>query len=154
QQFIAIKNGSILQFAARSSGSGRGFTGDLVVLGEAYALKSSGVAALLPTLSATSVERNPQARFPSSEGMRESDLLAAFREQGIAKSSDRLAYFEWSADDDADPDDKDAWYQANPALGIRISEEYVQDELDSFKDITDGLEKFNRERLGIWARLG
>lgn len=154
QPSIAMKNGSILQFAARSSGSGRGFTGDLVVLDEAYALKSSEMAALLPTLSAKSVEGNPQVWFTSSAGMPESDLLASLREQGIEKSSDRLAYFEWSADDGADPDDKDAWYQANPALGIRISEEYVQDELNSFKDIADGLEKFNRERLGIWARLG
>lgn len=86
--------------------------------------------------------------------MPESDALAALREQGIDGSSDRLAYFEWSTDDDADADDVDSWYEANPALGYRISEEYIQDELDSFKDIPDGMEKFKRERLGIWARLG
>lgn len=154
QPSIAMQNGSVLQFAARSSGSGRGFTGDLVVLDEAYALKSSEMAALLPTLSAKSVAGNPQVWFTSSAGMPESDLLASLREQGADGSSDRLAYFEWSATDDSDPDDVDAWYEANPALGIRISEEYVQDELDSFKDIADGIEKFNRERLGIWARLG
>lgn len=143
----------VLQFAARSSGSGRGFTGDLVVLDEAYALKSAEMAALLPTMSAKSVEGNPQVWFTSSAGMLDSDLLAGLREQGIAKSSDRLAYFEWSADDDADLTDKDAWYQANPALGIRISEEYVQDEHDTFM-ASNSEEEFRRERLGIWAKLG
>lgn len=153
QPSITMKNGHVLQFAARSSGSGRGFTGDLVVLDEAYALKSSEMAALLPTMSAKSIAGNPQVWFTSSAGMPESDLLAGLREQGMDGTAERLAYYEWSADDDSDPLDKDSWYQANPALGYRISEEYVQDEYDTF--IAAGaLEEFNRERRGIWAKLG
>ena len=143
----------ILQFAARSSGSGRGFTGDLVVLDEAYALKSSEMAALLPTMSAKSISGNPQLWFTSSAGMPESDLLAGLREQGVSRSADRLAYFEWSAADDADMLDKDSWYQSNPALGYRISEEFIQDEYDTFMT-ADASEEFKRERLGIWAKLG
>lgn len=143
----------ILQFAARSSDSGRGFTGDLVVLDEAYALKASEMAALLPTMSAKSITGNPQLWFTSSAGMPESDLLAGLREQGMSKSADRLAYFEWSAADDADMLDKDSWYESNPALGYRISEEFIQDEYDTF--MTAGAsEEFKRERLGIWAPLG
>jgi phage terminase large subunit-like protein len=153
QPSITMKNGHILQFAARSSGSGRGFTGDLVVLDEAYALKASEMAALLPTMSAKSIDGNPQVWFTSSAGMPESDLLAGLREQGMSRSADRLAYFEWSAEDDADPLDKDSWYQANPALGYRISEEFIQDEYDTFM-AAGADEEFKRERLGIWARLG
>lgn len=147
------KKDHILQFAARSSGSGRGFTGDLVVLDEAYALKSAEMAALLPTMSAKSISGNPQVWFTSSAGMPESDLLAGLREQGMSGSADRLAYFEWSTDADSDPLDKDSWYEANPALGYRISEEYIQDEYDTFM-AADALEEFNRERRGIWAKLG
>lgn len=147
------KKDHILQFAARSSGSGRGFTGDLVVLDEAYALKASEMAALLPTMSAKSIDGNPQLWFTSSAGMPESDLLAGLREQGMSKTADRLAYYEWSADDGAEMTDKDAWYQANPALGYRISEEYVNDEYESFM-AADASEEFKRERLGIWAKLG
>lgn len=147
------KKDHILQFAARSSGSGRGFTGDLVVLDEAYALKSAEMAALLPTMSAKSISGNPQVWFTSSAGMPQSDLLAGLREQGISGSADRLAYFEWSTDPDSDPLDKDSWYEANPALGYRISEEYIQDEYDTFL-AADALEEFNRERRGIWAKLG
>lgn len=154
QPQIAMQNGNVLQYAARSSGSGRGFTGDLVVLDEAYALKSSEIAALLPTLSAKSITGNPQVWFTSSAGMPESDLLASLREQGMSGDAGRLAYFEWSATDDADPLDRDSWYEANPALGYRISEEYIEDEYRTFEELPDGLEKFKRERLGIWAPLG
>lgn len=152
---ITLKNGNKLSYAARSKGSGRGFTGDLIILDEAYALRADEMAAMVPTMAARSMVGNPQLWFTSSAGMPESDLLNAIRQEGIARSSDRLAYFEWSADDDADINDVDAWYTANPGLGIRISEQYVMDELETMlSDPTEGKEKFNRERLGIWAKLG
>jgi phage terminase large subunit-like protein len=151
---ITLKNGNQLLYAARSKGSGRGFTGNLVVLDEAYALKQDEMAALLPTMAAKSIEGNPQVWFTSSAGMADSDLLANLREQGKNKSSDRLAYFEWSAEDGADPADRDAWYLANPGLGIRISEEFVQDEYDTLVLGEGDDEQFKRERLGIWATLG
>lgn len=151
---ITMKNGSVLQYAARSKGSGRGFTGDLVILDEAYALKSAEMDALLPTMAAKSIDGNPQVWFTSSAGMPESDLLESLRQQGISKSSDRLAYYEWSTPDDADPLDREGWYQANPGLGYRISEEFIQDEYDTLVGKGGSDEGFKRERLGIWARLG
>lgn len=57
----------------------------------------------------------------------------------------KLAYFEWSAPDDAGHDDPEAWAQANPALGIRISEESVEMERGGLEP-----EDFARERLGIF----
>lgn len=150
---ITMKNGNQVQYAARSAGSGRGFTGDLIVLDEAYALRSAERAALVPTLAAKSMFGNPQVWFTSSAGMPASDLLASLREEGIAKA-DRLAFFEWSALESADSEDVDAWYEANPGLGYRISEDYIRDELVSFQADADGVEAFRRERLGIWARVG
>jgi len=154
QPSITMKNGNVLRFAARSSGGGRGFTGDLVVLDEAYSLKAAEMDALLPTMAAKSIDGNPQVWFASSAGMADSDMLASLREQGMSGSTDRLAYYEWSADDDADPLSRDAWYQANPGLGYRISEEYVQDEFDTLVRTGGSDEGFKRERLGIWAKLG
>src|SRR5690242_21208905 len=46
--------------------------------------------------------------------------------RSIAGENKRLAYFEWSAEDDAEPDDPEGWAQANPGLGIRITLEHVQ----------------------------
>jgi len=57
----------------------------------------------------------------------------------------RLAYFEWSCPDDADPDDSDAWAQANPALGIRIDPDFIRTERGALEP-----EDFLRERLGIF----
>lgn len=151
---IMLKNGNRLVYAARSKGSGRGFTGDLIVLDEAYALKLDEIAALVPTMAAKSIEGNPQIWFTSSAGMPESDLLASYRKQGKEKSSDRLAYFEWSADDNAATDDVAAWYRANPGLGYRISEEFIQDEMETMISESGDDEQFRRERLGIWAKLG
>lgn len=152
---ITLKNGNKLSYAARSKGSGRGFTGDLIILDEAYALRADEMAAMVPTMAARSMVGNPQLWFTSSAGMPESDLLNAIREEGKARSSDRLAYFEWSAEDGTDINDVDGWYMANPGLGIRISEQYVMDELETMlSDPLEGKEKFDRERLGIWAKLG
>lgn len=150
---ITLKNGNKLTYAARSKGSGRGFTGDLIIMDEAYALRADEMAAMVPTMAAKSMVGNPQLWFTSSAGMPESDLLNSIRNEGITRSSSRLAYFEWSAEDDADSNDVRSWYAANPSLGISISEQYVMDELETM--VVDGEdEKFKRERLGIWARLG
>lgn len=147
---ITLKNGNRLAYAARSKGSGRGFTGDVVILDEAYALELDEMAALLPTMAARSMQGNPQVWFTSSAGRPDSTLLASLRKQGREKKVDRLAYFEWSAEPTLDSTDIAGWYQANPGLGVRISEEYVQDEFDTLAKETGTDEQFRRERLGIW----
>ncbi len=70
-----------------------------------------------------------------------------------ARSDDpgALAYFEWSVDA-ADPEsipvatlsDPEAWARANPAMGIRISREHIENELRSM-----GPRVFAVERLGV-----
>ncbi|MBW0088245.1 terminase [Pseudonocardia sp. KRD-184] len=142
EEGIELKSGARLRFVARSTGSGRGFSGDTVILDEAYNLASEGMAALLPTLSA---RPNPQIWYTSSAGMSSSDQLRRVRERGVAGTSKRLAFFEWSAPSDASLDDREAWAQANPALGRRITEEFVESERDAMDD-----EGFARERLGVW----
>lgn len=143
---VELKNGNRLRILARSSGGGRGFSGDTIVLDEAYALSRAEMAALFPTMAAKSMVESPQIWYASSAGMLSSDVLEGVRERGVAGTDESLAYAEWSADPGADPDDRDAWYVSNPALGIRISEDYVLSERGALGD-----EEFKRERLGIWA---
>lgn len=140
-----------VKFLARRGGdSGRGFTGDLVVLDEAYNLPDSVIAAMMPTMAARSMDGSPQIWYTSSAGMPESEVLHRIRERGMSpKDEGRLAYFEWSAPDDADADDPRTWAQANPSLGFLIDDEFVATERKSLED-----EEFKRERLGIWAKLG
>lgn len=143
---IVLNDGRTLRFLARTHGSGRGLTADMLILDEAYALKQGELAALMPTLATS---ENPQTIYTSSAGMPNSEVLESVRERGKNKASKGLAYFEWSAKEDADPDDMDALIEANPGLGTRLSLEHVASERGAMDD-----ETFKRERLGIWAKIG
>jgi phage terminase large subunit-like protein len=139
---IELKNGKRLRFIARSSGSGRGFAADLVILDEAYNLGDDAMAALLPTLS---TRPNPQVWYTSTAGMPTSVQLGRVRERGLSGSDPSLAFFEWSVDGAAyDPEDPADWARANPGLGIRISAEYVARERAALPP-----DAFARERLGV-----
>lgn len=146
QSKIVLKNGLELQIGARTPDQGRGKSFDVLVMDEAYALTSSEVAALTPTLTTA---HNPQTIYASSAGMPKSEVLAKVRKRGMDPDTKSLAYFEWSAPEDADPDDIDALIEANPGLGIRMDLEHVAQERGSMSD-----EEFKRERLGIWASIG
>jgi len=139
---IELKSGQRLRFVARSNGSGRGFTGDLVILDEAYNLGDEAMAALLPTLSA---RPNPQVWYTSTAGQETSVQLGRVRERGLAGNDPSLAFFEWSVDETrysaADPV---CWAQANPGLGVRISREYVELEQAALT-----VDAFARERLSV-----
>lgn len=143
---VQLKNGARLRYATRTSGAGRGFSADLLVLDEAYALTNAQHGAIMPTMSARSLSGNPQIWYTSSAGMPASDTLARLRGRGIAGEDEAFAFFEWSVSEDADPEDKANWAVANPALGIRISEGAVASELRS-----QDREQFLRERLGVWV---
>ncbi|MGI5493874.1 hypothetical protein [Microtetraspora malaysiensis] len=142
--------GGRLRFIARSKGSGRGFTGWLNILDEAQELTAAQMAAILPTMSAVA---NPQIWYfgtpPSDPGA----WVYGLRADGEA-GVDRMAHFDWGADlnlgEPADVRrglaDVDLWYACNPALGQRISEEFVRDEATP-----SGLgDQFLVERLGVW----
>jgi hypothetical protein len=147
EQAIELKDGNRLRFLARSTGSGRGLTGDTVYLDEAFALTDAMMGALLPTLSAVP---NPQLWYTSSAPRMSSEVLHSLRERGRAGSTDRMMYAEWGLDEGADLDDPDNWYLTNPAMGIRIGEEFVRAELEAMVSMPA---EFGRERLGIAEQL-
>lgn len=147
---ITHRCGNRIKFLSRASGSGRGFTGDLVVLDEAYSLPEAMMASLMPTMAAKTQLGSPQIWYTSSAGMPDSTVLERVRKRALDPvGEDRLAFYEWSTAEDADPADPASWAQANPALGLRISAEYVESERRALDD-----ETFKRERLGIWAKIG
>lgn len=143
EQAIELKTGERLRFLARSSGSGRGMSGDTVYLDEAFALTPQMMGALLPTLSA---RPNPQVWYMSSAPMRTSAVLHGVLKRAKEDESPRLFVANWGHEFGTDVEDVDAWYRANPALGIRISEESIRSELDALRSMP---EEFARERLGV-----
>lgn len=142
--------GGRLRFVARSvNGSGRGFSKiDLLVLDEAYDIPRSAAKSLLPTQLAAS---NPQTWYTSSVEDRGelTEHLKRIRDRGREGTSPTLAYFEWSAPDDADADDPVARAQANPGLGIRL-------DFESLQSLRDGMDAadFLVEHMSVWPKLG
>jgi hypothetical protein len=152
QEGITLKTGQRIRFKARTSGGGRGFSCDCLILDEAMILPETFLGATIPTLSARA---NPQVWFAGSavdQQVHEAGVvLAKRRERGLAGDDPTLAYFEWSAEGDSPDtvdddvlDDLESWRQANPAFGIRISPEYIFSERAAL-----GRRNFAVERLGI-----
>jgi len=159
---IELRSKQRLRFRARTKGGGRGWSADLVVFDEAMEIKQASHGSILPTLSA---RENPQVIYTGSavdEWIHDhGEVFAKVRERAIAGDSG-LAYFEWSADigDPAkdDPEaaieiatDRDAWKQANPALGIRISAEHIAAEQRSMDPRTFAVERLG---IGAWPKTG
>lgn len=149
---IRTKTGAEVSFVARSKSSARGYSASCVILDEAYDLADETMNAMTPTLAA---QPNPQIWFASSPvNQQEHDYgltLARVREAGIAGDDPRLAYFEWSVDEEswrrnplAVVDDRELWAQANPALGDRIAVEFLSDQRHAMS-----LSGFAVEHLGI-----
>lgn len=156
EESIELRSGQRIRFMTRTKGGGRGHTGDLVVLDEAMILPAAMVGALMPTLSARSVLGNPQLWYcftAVDQLIHEHGVVVArLRERALKGGDPSLAYFEWSVDGD-NPEaagrsegasDPAVWAVANPALGIRISEEHVANEQRSMDPRT-----FAVERLGV-----
>ncbi|WP_221689975.1 hypothetical protein [Gordonibacter massiliensis (ex Traore et al. 2017)] len=147
QEAIVLANGGSIEFSARSRGTARGFTVDVVVFDEAQELTDEQLEAMLPTLSAAP-SGNRQFIYtgtppgPNSPG----EVFGRTRKAAIEGSDKRLAWHEWSVESIGDVADRDRWYATNPAMGIRISEEFTESELTSMSE--DG---FARERLGWWS---
>lgn len=139
---VELTNGCRVLFVARSRGSLRGFPVNTVILDEAYNLNEEQLDAMGPTQAAI---RNPQMWFVSSTGMDESVVLKRMSDAG-RNGAASMGYFEWKADDNCDPADREQWFKANPALGIRISEDFLASQYDKMS-----AEGFAREHLGLWA---
>lgn len=141
---IELTNGNRLKFVARTKGSGRGLTGDVVVLDEAYELTQAQMDALLPTLLA---RPNPQVWYTSSPSLDAVSGEALFRlkERGEAGTDAKLAWFDWGQERGCDFDDPRVHAAANPAYGIRMTSETIEVMRRALSP-----EGFGREVLGIW----
>jgi hypothetical protein len=160
EEGIRLKDGTRIFFKTRTKKAGRGFSGDLVIFDEAMILPAAFHGALFPIMSA---RPNPQMwYFGSAVDQQVHEygvVLARLRERGIAGGDPRLVYFEFSIDrsapDDTEPytpdkvtravaTDPEAWAEANPAFGIRITQDYLEAEQRGMSP-----REFAVERLGV-----
>ncbi len=157
EEGIELKGGQRIRFRTRTRGGGRGFTGDCVIFDESMEIALESHGALLPLLSSIP---NPQVWYMGSavdELIHQHGLvIAAIRKRALAGEDPDLLYLEWSVDRkryESNPDtvarDPRSWAQANPALGIRITPEYVAKERRAMaaRPRTFAVERLN---IGYW----
>lgn len=149
QEGIVFSNGSRIEVMATSDSAGHGRTLDLGVIDEAFSdIDDRREQAMLPAMA---TRRDGQLLIVSTAGTEESVYLrrkVAIGRAAVESDTDSgVAYFEWSAHEDADPDDEDVWWSCMPALGHTIDVEVVR---HARQTMTDG--EFRRAFLNQWTR--
>ena len=145
---IVFKNGSRVDVLASTEAAGHGRTVDLGVIDEAFAdLDYRREQALLPAMATRPAA---QILVVSTAGTEASVFLKHKVETGrtaaTAGDSKGIAYFEWSADPDADIDNPETWWGCMPALGHTISEKVVE---HARATMSEG--DFRRSYLNQWT---
>lgn len=145
---IHFKNGSRIDVQATTTGAGHGRTVDMGIIDEAFDdVDDRREGAMLPAMLTRS---DAQLFVVSTAGTDDSVYLRQKVDTGRAMvtAGERtgIAYFEWSAGDDADADDEDAWWSCNPSLGWTQGIDAIR---HARKTTSDGL--FRRTILNQWT---
>lgn len=144
---IRWKNGSRHGVVPSTSTAGHGETLDLGVIDEAFAQVDSRLEQAFKPAMITRPQ--PQLWVVSTAGTEKSVYLRgkvdAGRKRCEADQRSAVAYFEWSAPDDADPEDEEVWWGCMPALGHTISPEAIRADYESMD-----LSEFRRAYLNQW----
>lgn len=153
EQEIVFTNGSIIMFGAREQGFGRGFDEvDIEVFDEAQILGEKALEDMVPATNQSRHEAGALLFFMGTPP-RPSDPGEEFtnrRSKALSGKTKDLVYVEMSADDDADPDDREQWAKANPSYPHRTPVEAME---RMRENLTDD-DSFRREALGIWDAAG
>lgn len=134
---ISFANGSRIILLTGMIDAGHGKTVDLAIKDEFFAdVDDRRDQALIPAMM---TRADAQVLTMSTMGTDDSIPLNRKIDQGrLAASSGTtsgLAYFEWSADAHANPDDPATWWSCMPALGHTVTEEVVS---HARQTLTDG----------------
>lgn len=152
EECIELDNGGSIEFSARSRQAARGFDGiSLVVYDEAQELTEDQVEAIMATLSASQTGTRQiiytgTPPYPGCPG----DIFRRRRTFCLNDAGKHDSWHEWSVDgngvNEINVNDRTLWYMTNPALGIRLDEDFTAEELRSLSAAG-----FARERLGWWC---
>jgi hypothetical protein len=114
QEEIRLRNGGRYRIVAPTRGGARGPSNDDLLIDEIRELEDHEfIGAAKPTLSAS---KDPQIIYLSNAGTEASAVLNALRKRAD-EGDPTLAFLEWSAAPELQPDDLTGWRQSNPAIG-------------------------------------
>lgn len=167
EEAIELMSGARMLFKTRTRDNIRSLAADKIGVDEGFAATAAHMGSLIPTLA---TRPEAQVLWGSSPGKPQSAILRDLRDRGRAYQltgvkDPSLAYFEWCAPDPVDAcergercdhgrrtpgcgcDKPDMWRQANPAMGVRISELFIRNERRTLPPA-----EFGRERMGWWDK--
>lgn len=149
EQEIEFRNGSKIMFGAREFGFGRGFDQvDVEVFDEAQKLSEGALEDMVPATNQSTLEGGALLFFmgtpprPEDKG----EEFTNRRSKALEGRTKDMVYVEFSADPDADSDDRVQWAKANPSFPHRTPVEAME---RMREQLTDD-DSFRREALGIW----
>lgn len=150
KEAVYFRNGSRILFGARDFGFGRGFAKiDVLIFDEAQHLSMSTLEDMIP---ATNRSQQPAGAlvFYAGTPPRPQDKGEAFRDmrtEALGGRLDDMAYVEFSADRDADPDDLEQLAKANPSFPRHTPLESILRMRRQLRSDAG----FLREGMGIWG---
>lgn len=155
EEGIYLKNGASIEFAARSSGSARGFDDiQLVVYDEAQEMQDSHFQSIDFALSASSTDGGARQKIftgtPPYEGCN-GTVFARQRHSILESPAPRTTWSSWATkyrpkQTDTFDDVKEYVYESNPSMGYLLDIEYTETEFVGSTFIA-----FAQERLDWWA---
>lgn len=133
---VKFRNGSLIRLLSTSSSSGHSKTIHQAVMDEIWHdvddRREQGLRPAMITVP------DAQILLCSTAGTAASTVYNRKVIQGRNAVSDDsgegMAYFEWSAPDEWDPDDEDSWWEFMPALGHTIGPEAIRTEREAMED--------------------
>ena len=150
---MKFNNKSLLSLAATTKSSAHGNTINLGVCDEAFSLKDARMEqAFVPAMR---TKKDAQFWIVSTAGtFVDAPYLWSKVEQGRKIVADDLrngtAYFEWSADEDADPGLESTWRSCIPALGTTMDIDTIRAEYE-LAVAGEDLSEFKRAALNQWV---
>lgn len=126
-EWFKLASGGRYKISAANRSAGRGLSVDELTFDE---LREQRDWLAWSALSKTTTARvNGQTWAMSNAGDDQSVVLNHLRDAALSSRDPSIGLFEWSAEDGCDLDDPRAWAQANPALGVTVSEAAIRSAL-------------------------
>lgn len=148
---IIWRNGSMHSINSTTEKAGHGQTLDEGMIDEAFAHVDARVEQSMRPAMLT--RKQAQIGVLSTAGTAASLFLRAKVDRGRLRTADdpqrSVAYFEWSAPDDAPWDEPATWWRCMPALGITVTEATIRAELEGMDEA-----EFRRAYLNQWVDRG
>jgi hypothetical protein len=147
---VIFGNGSRIDVLRNTVSSGHGRTLDFAIIDEAFADEDDiREQALLPTMA---TRKDAQILVVSTAGTDRSLYLRRKVDQGRAAAELNTgfgsAYWEWSAEPDDDPFDRETWRRCMPALGLTVQESAVEHAMGTMT-----ANEFRRSYLNVWSTV-